>query len=77
MIMKGKLQKNSENQWVIWHKKDFDLVATDGGNIPIHEKHSFWLQIWGEEGKMMNYVIENGKAILKPDGPDIHEYTQD
>ena len=74
---KGKLQKNSKNEWVIWHKKDSDLVATDGGNIPVDEKHTFWLQIWGELGKEMNYVIENGKAILKPDGPDTHEYTQD
>ena len=75
--MKGKLQKNNEGQWVIWHKKDFDMCATDGGDIPVHEQHSFWLKMWAEEKKEMNYIIENGVAILRAYGPDTHEYTQD
>lgn len=76
--MTGKLQKNEKGDWVIWHKKDSDLIATDGGNIPVHKKHYFWLQMWGKEDKEMNYIIdENNYAILKPDGPDTHEYTQD
>ena len=75
--MRGKLQKNSEGQWVIWHRKDFDMCATDGGDIPVHEQHSFWLKMFAEEGKEMNYIIEGGVAILKANGPDTHEYTQD
>ena len=75
--MTGKLQKNNEGQWVIWHKKDFDICATDGGDIPVHDKHFFWLKMFGEIGKEMNYVIEGNYAILKAEGPDTHEYTQD
>ena len=75
--MTGKLQKNSEGQWVIWHKKDFDMCATDGGDIPVSSQHSFWLTMFGEVGKEMTYVIENGRAILKADRPDTHEYIQD
>jgi len=33
--------------------------------------------MFGELGKEMTYIIENGEAILKADGPDTHEYTQD
>ena len=75
--MRGKLEKIKEDLWVIWHKKDFDLCATDGGNIPVHEQHFFWLKMFGESGKEMNYVIEGNYAILKADGPDTHEYIQD
>ena len=76
--MKGKLQKNEKGEWVISHKMESDLIATDGGYIPVHDKHFFWLKVWGEPGKEMNYVLdENMNAILKPDGPDTHEYTQD
>lgn len=75
--MTGKLQKNDEGQWVIWHRKDFDMCATDGGDIPINSGHSFWLLMFGEIGKEMNYVIQDGEAILKPMGPDTHEYVQD
>ncbi len=75
--MTGKLQKNSEGNWVIWHKKDFDLCATDGGDIPIHEQHSFWLKIWGKEGSEMTYEIdEQGKAILKSKNSMV-SYPQD
>lgn len=66
MTYTGKLQKNSKNEWVIWHKKDFDFCATDGGDIPVHPNHSFWLKIWGVEGSEMFYQIdEQGRAILK------------
>ena len=73
----GKLQKNENGEWVIWHKKDTDITATDGGNISVSPIHCFWLQMFGEIGKEMNYVIEDGNAILKPSGPDTHEYVQD
>jgi len=33
--------------------------------------------MFGEIGKEMTYIIENGEAKLKADGPDTHEYTQD
>jgi hypothetical protein len=33
--MQGKLIKK-ENTWVVSYKKDKDLVATDGGEIPVY-----------------------------------------
>ena len=75
--MKGKLQKNSEGQWVIWHKKDFDMCATDGGDISIHEQHSFWLKMWGEEGMELAFERQGSEVILKASGPGTHSYTQD
>jgi len=68
MVMKGKLFKTGWDNW---------LLKVNGVSYPIHEQHSFWLKIWGEVDKEMNYVIENGVAILKAYGPDTHEYTQD
>lgn len=68
MVMTGKLFKTGWDNW---------LLKVDGVSYPIHEQHSFWLKMFGEEGKEMNYIIKNGEAHLKSDGPDTHEYTQD
>jgi hypothetical protein len=75
--MTGKLQKNEKGEWVIWHKKDSDICASDGGNLPVHSKHKFWLQIWGEEGSTMNYEIHDGCAILKAESSIQKNYPQD
>lgn len=67
MRQTGKLMKNENGEWVIWYKKDSDLTATDGGNIPIHPNHSFWLKIWGKEGETFPFELtDEGLAILKP-----------
>jgi len=58
------LLTNTDKRWYI-------------NELPIHEQHSFWLTMFGEVGKEMTYVIENGRAILKADKPDTHEYIQD
>ena len=68
MVMTGKLFKTGWDNW---------LLKVDGVSYPIHEQHDFWLKIWGEDGKEMNYTIKNYLAYLKADGPDTHEYTQD
>ena len=65
---RGKLFKTGWDNW---------LLKVNGVSYPIHEQHSFWLKMWAEEGKEINYVIENGVAILKAYGPDTHEYTQE
>lgn len=75
--MIGQLMKNENGEWVIWYKKDFDFTATDGGNIPVHPKHSFWLKIWGKEGEYFPFDLsEDGFALLKPN-QSIRTYPQD
>lgn len=37
--MIGKLIKR-ENKWVVQYKMDSDLIATDGGEIPIHPEYA-------------------------------------
>lgn len=62
--MIGKLQKKDDRNWVV-------------DNTQVHEQHFFWLKIFGENDMEVNYIIEDGIAILKSNGPDTHEYTQD
>lgn len=74
--MKGKLYKK-ENGWVIQYKMDSDLIATDGGEIPTHPNHSFWLKIWGETGMEMNFKIDDsGYAVLSANSETVF-YPQD
>jgi len=65
--MTGTLQKNKEGQWVIDAGKD----------IPVNSQHGFWLQLFGEVGREMVYVIQEGEALLKASKPDNHIYSQD
>jgi hypothetical protein len=74
--MIGNLKK-TEQGWVIQYRMDFDLIATDGGTIPVHPDHGFWLKMWGEENMEMNFELQDEFAVLKANGPDTHEYTQD
>lgn len=67
-MSKGILFKTGWENW---------LLKVNGVFYPIHEQHDFWLKMFGEVGKEMNCVIENSTVILKSDGPDTHEYTQD
>jgi hypothetical protein len=75
-MMIGKLYRE-ETGWVIQYRMDFDLMATDGGTIPVHPDHGFWLKMWGENGMEMPFQIdENGFAILKSAKETTH-YPQD
>ena len=72
----GKLLK-TETGWVIQYRMDNDLMATDGGTIPVHTDHSFWLKVWGDTGMEMPFVIDDdGYAILKSKN-EIKNYPQD
>lgn len=74
--MKGNLYRD-ENVWVIQYRMDPDLIATDGGTIPIHPDHSFWLKIWGENGMEIAFQIDDdGYALLKSQSETKH-YPQD
>ena len=69
---KGTLLKK-DNKWYVSRIEEGDWETY----YPVDEYHNFWLQIWGEPGKQMNFIINDGKATLKPDNPDTHIYTQD
>ena len=43
---KGKLFKTGWDNW---------LLKVNGISYPIHQQHSFWLKIWGEEGEVYIY----------------------
>lgn len=66
--MTGKLFKTEWDNW---------LLIVDGVFYPIHQQHSFWLKLWGEEGMEFKFEIVGGDVIIKPSGPDTHSYTQD
>jgi hypothetical protein len=67
-LSKGKLFKTGWDNW---------LLKVNGISYPIHQQHSFWLTIWGEEGMELNFERQGSEVILKANEPDIHEYTQD
>ena len=53
------------------------ILNDENTNIPIHEQHSFWLKMFANENQEINYITENGFAILKSDGTNKQEYPQD
>jgi hypothetical protein len=73
----GKIKLKEDGKWVIWHRKDFDMCATDGGDVPVHPQHNLWLLIFGKDDKLMLYFLKDGFAFLVPSEPYIREYTQD
>ena len=66
--MTGKLFKTGLDNW---------LLKVNGVSYPIHEQHDFWLKMFGEEGMEFKFEMKGGEVILKPMGPDTHEYVQD
>ena len=66
--MTGKLFKTEWDNW---------LLKIDGVFYPIHQQHSFWLKMFGEVGMEFKFEMKGGEVILKPIGPDTHEYVQD
>jgi len=65
---KGKLFKTGWDNW---------LLKVNGISYPIHQQHSFWLKIFGEEGMELAFERQGSEVILKANGPDTHSYTQD
>ena len=65
---KGKLFKTGWDNW---------LLKVNGISYPIHEQHSFWLQLFGKEGMELAFERRGSEVILKANKPDTHEYTQD
>ena len=76
MLLKGILQKDKDNKWIIWKE--------DGNEYWYpHPDHNMWLKMFGEENTEVCFVIDDSNtayyniAILKACGPDTHEYIQD
>jgi hypothetical protein len=77
IINKGKMNKGilhkKENKWFITRTEEGEWETY----YPIHQQHSFWLKIFGEEGMELAFERQGDEVILKANGPDTHEYVQD